>query len=122
MIAKVSADFPRGHMVFSNRILVQLIDGWFVQYAQASEEMASKIFSAFSRKGCYALNVQCIIENNKRVTWLSYKHKGGYHDSSCLRDTQLYPFLHLTEKQLSDLGYHILGNSAYALECFLLVL
>ena len=73
----------------------------------------------FSRKGFYALNVQCIVDDKKRVIWLSYTHKGGSHGSSFLRDTELYKYLHSIKERLSSLGYHLLGDSAYALESFI---
>ena len=44
---------------------------------------------SFPEKEFYALNVQCIADDKKRVLWMSYSHKGASHDSSCLRETQL---------------------------------
>ena len=55
------------------------------------------------------------------MIWLSYKHKGGYRDSSCLRDTELYTYLHSIKERLSRLGCYFLGDFAYALEYFILV-
>ena len=76
--------------------------------------------SFFSRKGFYALNVQCIVDHRKKVLWVSYSHKGGSHDSSCLKETELYDLLIEKRDALFDLGYYILGDSAYAIESFLL--
>ena len=67
------------------------------------------------------MDIQCIVDNRKRVIWSSYKHKGGSHDSSCLRDIDLYKYLHSIKERLSSLGYYLLGDSAYALESFILV-
>ena len=66
-------------------------------------------------------NIQCIVDNRKRIIWSSYKHKGGFHDSSCLRDIELYKYLHSIKERLSSLGYYLLGDSAYALESFISV-
>ena len=55
------------------------------------------------------------------MIYLSYKHKGGSHDSSCLRDTELCTYLHSIKERLSRLGYYFLGDSVYALESFILV-
>ena len=75
----------------------------------------------FSRKGFYTLNVQCIVDDKKRVIWLLYKHKGGSHDSSCLRDTELYQHFHSIKERLYGLGYYLLGDFSYALESFILI-
>ena len=55
------------------------------------------------------------------MIWSSYKHKGGSHDSSCLRDIELYKYLRSINERLSSLGYYLLGDSSYALESFILV-
>ena len=46
--------------------------------------------SFYSRKGCYALNVQCSVDHCKKVWCVSYSHKGASHDSSCFYETELY--------------------------------
>ena len=121
-MAKVSAGFSRrSHGVLQGAI--GAIDGWLVRIVRPSltRDGIKNVMNFFSRKGFYALNVQCIVDDKKRVIWLSYKHKGGSHDSSCLRTTGLYTFLHSIKDRLSSLGYFLLGDSAYALESFILV-
>ena len=76
--------------------------------------------SFYSRKGFYALNVQCIVDHRKKVRWVSYLHKGASHDSSCFRDTELYNKLNNMKDYLYEHGLFILGDSAYTLESFLL--
>ena len=42
------------------------------------------------------------------------------HDSSCFRNTHIYEKLNKTQELLCQMGYFILGNSAYAIGSFLL--
>ena len=121
-MSKVSAGFSKRPLgVLKGAI--GTIDGWLVRIVRPSysRDGLRNIVSFFSRKGFYALNVQCIVDDKKRVLWVSYSHKGGSHDSSCLQDTKLYKKLFEMNDALLDLGYFILGDSAYALESFLLV-
>ena len=69
-------------------------------------------------KGFYVLNVQCIIDDHKKVLWVSYSHTGGAQDSSYFRDTDLYKTLLGIREELYKLDYYILGNSVYAIELF----
>lgn len=55
------------------------------------------------------------MDDENRVIWLSYMHKGGYHDFNCLRETKLYTKLHKVKDHIYTLGYFIAGGSAYAL-------
>ena len=48
--------------------------------------------------------------------------QGGSHDSSCLCETKLYEKLIEMRDELYRLSYYILGDSAYAVESFLLPL
>ena len=85
----------KGFSSRSNGVLkgaIGAIDGWLVRIIRPSW-FSDKIISPitfFSRKGFYALNVQCIVDDKKRVLWASYSHKGASHDLSYLRETQLY--------------------------------
>ena len=60
-----------------------------------------------------------IVDDRKKDLWVSYSHKGGSHDSSYFRDTELYSCLETVRDELFKLGYYILGDSAYAIESFL---
>ena len=119
-MAKVSAGFSKR----SNGLLIGAIgaiDGWLVRIVRPGwRDRIVNPVTFFSRKGFYALNVQCIVDDRKRVLWVSYSHKGGSHDSSCLRETKLYDELMEIRDELYRLGYYILGDSAYAIESFLL--
>ena len=99
------------------------IDGWFVKISRPwiFRDGIANPASVFSRKGFYALNVQCIVDNEKKVLWASYSNRGSSHDSTCFRDTHLYQVLLKSKRdKLFDLGFFILGDSAYAIESFIL--
>jgi len=119
-MSRVSAGFSKR----SNGVLIEAIgaiDGWLVRIVRPGwRDLILNPVSFFSRKGFYALNVQCIVDDRKKVLWVSYSHKGGSHDSSCLRETVLYEKLIEMRDTLYSLGYFILGDSAYAIESFLL--
>ena len=120
-MARVSAGFS----LRSNGVLkgaIGALDGWLVRIVRPSwfRHAIKNPTTFFSRKGFFALNVQCIVDDRKKVLWVSYSHKGGSHDSSCFRESKLYVFLESVREELFALGYYILGDSAYAIESFLL--
>ena len=87
-----------GFSIRSNGILkgaIGALDGWLVRIQRPSffRDGILNVTSFFSRKGFYALNVQVMVDDKKRVLWVSYSHKGGSHDSSCFRATRLYDYL-----------------------------
>ena len=101
------------------------IDGWLVRIGKPSmhKDGQKNPTSFYSRKGFYALNVQCIVDHRKKVRWVSYSHKGASHDSSCFHETDLYKNkLTGMRDYLYEHGLYILGDSAYSLESFLLCL
>ena len=119
------AQVSTGFSIRSDIVLlcaIGALDGWLVRIIAPSwwtDSIKNKM-NFFSRKGFYALNVQCIVDHKKRVLWASYSHKGASRDSSCFRSTLLYNKLTAIQDQLYQLGYFILGDSAYAIESFLL--
>ena len=98
------------------------LDGWLVQIIKPSyfRDGFKNVTGFFSRKDFYALNVQCIVDDKKRVLCFSYRHKGGLHDSTCFRDTKLYDHLKEVSSRLLDKGFFIIGDSAYYVESFLI--
>lgn len=53
------------------------IDLWLVYIARPSmRDLIINPLTFFSRKGCYSLNVQCIVDDRNNVMGLSYSHKG----------------------------------------------
>ena len=110
----------------SNGVLrgaIGAIDGWLVKITRPwmVRDAVSNPASFFSRKGFYALNVQCICDHDKKVMWASYSNRGSSHDSTCFRDSHLYKsLLKPMQEELFRLSYFILGDSAYAIESFIL--
>ena len=120
-MAAVSEGFSKR----SNGVLkgaIGALDGWLVRIQRPSYyfDKITNPVAFFSRKGFYALNVQCIVDHNKKILWASYKHKGGSHDSTAFRNGKLYEVLKEKAQYLSDKEYFILGDSAYAIESFLI--
>ena len=118
-------DVSNGFSIRSNGLLVGAIgaiDGWLVRIVKPSmyKDGQQNPTSFYSRKGFYALNVQCIVDHQKKVRWVSYSHKGASHDSSYFRDTELYNKLNNMNDVLYEHVSFILGDSAYTLESFLL--
>ena len=74
----------------------------------------------FSRKGFYALNVQCMVNREKKVLWAKCNNRGSSHDSSCFRDSYLYEILKCKSEELINKRQFILGDSAYAIESFMI--
>ena len=75
----------------------------------------------FCRKGFYALNVQAISDQSRRVLWMSTGHKGSTHDSTAIMETQLFKILEDNSDWLEDKGYFLVGDSAYPLMGHILV-
>ena len=75
----------------------------------------------FCRKGYYALNLQAICNQDKKILWLLSKYVGGCHDSRAFRETGLYKILKEKSKFFEENQYFIAGDSAYLPEPFLLI-
>ena len=68
----------------------------------------------FLGKGLFALNVQVIVDDKKRVLWVSYSNRGGSHDSSCFKDSKLYKTLQEMKDDLYEKKLFLIGDSAYS--------
>lgn len=75
----------------------------------------------FCRKNFFALNAQGICDRRKRVLWLSGHHQGASHDSSAWMDTDIYEVLEDLEEDLAELGFFLVGDSAYPISRNLLI-
>ena len=119
-MSKVSKGFSKR----SNGVLIGAIgaiDGWLVRIVRPDwRDLILNPVSFFSRKYFYSLNVQCIVDDRKKVLWVSYSHKGDSRDSSCLRETKLYDHLIEIRDKLYKDEYFILVDSSYAIESFVL--
>ena len=119
---KVALGFARR----SNGVLrgaIGAIDGWLVKIQRPWKirDNVKDPASFFSRKGFYALNVQCMVDDRKRVLWSSFSHRGSSHDSTCFRESCFYKhILKPLQNKLFALSFFILGDSAYAIESFIL--
>ena len=49
--------------------------------------------SFYCRKGYFAMNVQAMVDRNKRVVWRSILYRGSEHDSTAFKRSQLYKTL-----------------------------
>ena len=72
----------------------------------------------YSRKGYYALNVQCIFYDCKKVLWARFNNKGASHDSTCFKKSDLYQTLTYICHTLNDDEYLFLGDSSYSIQSF----
>ena len=101
--------------------LIGCLDGWLVRIRQPHE--GDGIFDSagfFNRKGFFAINVQVIVDRDKRVLWRSIKCRGAEHDSSAFKGTDFYKTCMAIADLLKSEGLYFFGDSAYALRSFLL--
>ena len=98
------------------------LDGWLVKIVRPSwsVDRLKNVVGFFSRKGFYALNVQCLVDHNKKVLWASFENRGSSHDSSAFWHSRLYSLLVKKSADLYNKKYFILGDSAYAINFFLI--
>ena len=106
---------------FSN--VIGALDGWLVKIIcpPLTQEDIVNQGHYHSRKGFYALNVQVIVDKDKRVLWHSIRSRGGAHDSSAFKSTQLYEYLMQNADKLGKGNYFFVGDSAYSIRNFLMV-
>ena len=88
----------RGFSARSNGVLkgaIGAIDGWLVKIVKPNSlsDKVKNIVGFFSRKGFYALNVQCVVDHQKKVLWASFDNRGASHDSSVFRGTKFHTLL-----------------------------
>ena len=61
-----------------------------------------------------------MVDHNKKVLWASFDNRGSSHDSSVFKHTKLYDLLKSKCADLFEKEYFILGDSAYAIESFII--
>ena len=96
------------------------LDGWLVRITCPSLLSCDNPGKYCSRKGFFALNVQAIVDKNKRVLWRFIGEKGSSHDSPVFHDSELGKHLLAVSRELEGEGVYIVGDSAYALRSYLL--
>ena len=60
--------------------------------------------------------MQCIIDYNKSVLWVSYDNRGSWNSSIIFEHKDIYDLLQEKINQLFSMKYLTLGDSAYAIE------
>ena len=118
-------DVARDFSIGSNGILsgcIGAVDGWVVKIIkpQKKRDMVSNAGSYYSRKGYYGLNVQVVVDKNKKVLYRSIISRGAEHDSPAFQKSNLHKKLLSKWRYFSQKGLYLIGDSAYALRSFLL--
>ena len=78
--------------------------------------------SFYSRKGYYGINVQVIVDKNKRVLFRDISNCGAEHDSTTWKNSPLYKWCIDNWKLLAEKGFYFIGGFAYSLMSFLVTL
>ena len=102
-MARVSHGFSKRYNGVLKGI-IGTIDGWLVKIRRPNLyfDGATNPVPYFSRKGYYALNVQCIVDDRKKVLWAKFNNKGASHDSTCFKHSALYETLYEIRDSLFD--------------------
>ena len=92
-MAKVATQFAQSSCGIMNGCIGAL-DGWVVKIKKPTRDndKVSEPSSFYSRKGYFGLNVQCIVDKQKRVLFRTIKSRGAEHDSTAFKNTHLYVF------------------------------
>ncbi len=72
--------------------------------------------SIYSRKGYFGINVQVIVDKQKKILSRSIKLRGAEHNSTAFKSTALYKWLLINWRQLASKGLHFIGDSAYSIK------
>ena len=109
----------------SNGVLtgaIGAIDGWLVKIRRPNNHMdgVTNPVPFYSRKGYYGLNVQCIVDDRKKVLWAKFNNKGASHDSTCFKNSDLYQHLISIGDELFNERRFFLGDSAYGIQSFII--
>ena len=97
------------------------LDSWLVRITCPSLFFCDNPGKYCSRKGFFALNVQAIVDKDKRILWRFIGKKGSAHDSPVFHESELGQHLLLISRELESEGLYIVGDSAYALRSYLLI-
>ena len=97
------------------------IDGWLVKVKCPTLVEVRNPGKYMSRKGFFAINVQAIVDKQKRILWRFIGQKGSAHDSKVFKSSELYQHLMLISDDLHEKELYLVGDSAYALRGFIMV-
>jgi hypothetical protein len=88
---------------------IRALDGWHGQH-----------YIFYSHKGYFGLNVQVIVDKQKKILFRSIKSRGAEHSSTAFKSTTLYKWLFINWRESASKGLHFIGDSAYSLKLFIL--
>lgn len=92
------------------------LDGWLVKIKKPTDkDNVSDPGDFFCRKGFYSINVQVIVDRDKRIIYRSIKSRGGEHDAPAFRESAFYKEMLTRQNFLEENGFYIITDSAYAL-------
>ena len=127
---EVAKQFAAGRNGGTLNGIIGALDGWVVKIKcpTKTRDGVANASGYFSRKGFYALNVQCIVDKKKRVLWRRIGARGSEHDSSAFKDSDLHNLLEeMYQNENSRLhqnifhkNFYIIGDSAYSLRPWLI--
>jgi hypothetical protein len=97
------------------------LDGWIVkiQKLQKGDGMGNAA-SFYSRKGYFDINIQVIVDKQKKILFRSIKLRGMEHNSTAFKLMTLYKWLLVNWRQLGSKGLHFLGDSAHSIKSLIL--
>lgn len=110
----------RSEGIFSGT--VGALNGWLVKIKCPSLWECKNPGKYFCRKGFSAINVQVIVDLQKRVLWRYIGEKGSAHDSPVFHESNLRQFLEYWAACFEASGLYLVDDSAYALRSYLLTL
>jgi hypothetical protein len=119
-MAKVASEFAvKSSGKFTG--CIGALDGWLVRINKPTEaDGVDNPGDYFSRKGFYCVNVQVIVDRNKKVLYRSIRSRGAEHDSTAFRNSSIYDELLKRSHYLNDRKLYFIGDSAYALRSFMI--
>lgn len=88
-MAKVATQFAQSSCGIMNGC-IRALDGWVVKIKKPTRDKdnVSEPSSFYSRKGYFGLNVQCIVDKQKRVLFRTIKSRGAEHDSTAFKNNK----------------------------------
>ena len=93
--------------------VIGCLDGWIVKIRKPSRrDTIGDVSSFYCRKSFYGLNVQAMVDREKRIIWRSIRCRGSEHDYNAFKKSNFYRKLIDRTNHLSRLGCYVVGDSA----------
>jgi hypothetical protein len=80
---------------------------------------ADNAASFYSREGYFGINVQVIVDKQKKILLFSIKSRGVEHDSTAFKSTTLYKWLIKNWRPMASKCVHFIGDLACSLKLFI---